>query len=169
MVLRTGWHLVLLIVVLPLAACGQPSTEGPYAVTIDPDDFVEGVDNPYFPLVPGTTLVYEGETGEGLERIDDTVTHETKVVMGVTCITVHNQARLDGELIEETYDWYAQDVEGNVWYFGEDTTEFEDGVPVSTAGSWEAGVDGALPGIIMPVDPQVGDSYRQAQWRRRHG
>jgi hypothetical protein len=107
------------------------------------------------------TLVYEGETGEGLERIEDTVTHETKVVMGVTCITVHNQARLDGELIEETYDWYAQDVEGNVWYFGEDTTEFEDGVPVSTAGSWEAGVDGALPGIIMPVDPQVGDSYRQ--------
>ena len=67
----------------------------------------------------------------------------------------------DGELIEDTLDWYAQDVAGNVWYLGEDTAEYENGVIVSTAGSWEAGVDGAQPGIIMLADPQVGDVYRQ--------
>jgi len=81
--------------------------------------------------------------------------------MGVTCIVVHNRASLDGELIEETYDWYAQDREGNVWYFGEYSTQFEGGVPISVGGSWEAGVDGALPGIIMLAHPRVGDSYRQ--------
>ena len=144
-----------------LAACTQQTVETPYAVTIDPDHFVQGVDNPYFPLVPGTTLTYEGSSPEGVEHFEDYVTHETKQVMGVTCIVIHNKVTLNGQLTEDTFDWYAQDVDGNVWYFGEDTKEFGPDGTVSTAGSWTGGVDGALPGIIMPADPQVSDSYRQ--------
>ena len=68
---------------------------------------------------------------------------------------------VDGELAEDTFDWYAQDSSGNVWYFGEDSKEYEDGVFVGTEGSWQAGVDGAKPGIIMKANPQIGDSYRQ--------
>ena len=81
--------------------------------------------------------------------------------MGVSTTVVRDTVTVDGELIEDTYDWYAQDHEGNVWYFGEETAEYEDGEIVSTAGAWEAGVDGALPGIAMEADPTVGDSYRQ--------
>jgi hypothetical protein len=134
---------------------------GDYAPQIDPSNFVNEVDNPYFPLKPGTTLVYEGRTEEGTERVEDTVLPETKRVMGVECVVLRDRVWLNGELIEDTVDWHAQDREGNVWYFGEDTKELENGKVVSTAGSWEAGVDGALPGIIMPADPKVGDSYRQ--------
>ena len=161
--MRTRWNWLQLpiLTVAFLAACSQSSTEEPYSVSIDPEDFVQRIDNPYFPLLPGTTHSYEGLTPDGHERIEDVVTYETKQVMGVTCVVVHNTVTLDGELIEETYDWYAQDRQGNVWYFGEETREFEGGTPVTTAGSWEAGVDGALPGIIMPADPQVGDVYRQ--------
>jgi hypothetical protein len=68
---------------------------------------------------------------------------------------------VDGELVEDTYDWYAQDVDGNVWYMGEETAEYENGEVVSTAGAWEAGVDGALPGIVMLSEPEAGDAYRQ--------
>jgi hypothetical protein len=132
-----------------------------YAPQIDPSDFVNEVDNPYFPLKPGTTWVYEGQTEEGAERVEDTVLRETRRVMGVECVVLRDRVWLNGELIEDTVDWHAQDREGNVWYFGEDTIELENGKVVSTAGSWEAGVDGALPGIIMPADPKVGDSYRQ--------
>ena len=152
---------LMALAALWLSGCSQQAAETPYAVTIDPENFVQGVDNPYFPLVPGTTLTYEGSTSEGVERFEDYVTHDTKQVLGVTCVVVHNLATLDGELIEETYDWYAQDRLGNVWYFGEYSTQFVDGKPVGIGGSWEAGVDGALPGIIMLADPQVGDSYRQ--------
>jgi hypothetical protein len=81
--------------------------------------------------------------------------------MGIETRVVHDVVTEDGELVEDTYDWYAQDADGNVWYFGEDTTEFEDGKPSTTAGSWEAGVDGAQPGIILPAQPQVGQAYRQ--------
>ena len=81
--------------------------------------------------------------------------------MGVSTTVVRDTVTIDGALVEDTYDWYAQDQEGNVWYFGEETAEYEDGEIVSTAGAWEAGVDGALPGIVMEADPTVGDSYRQ--------
>ncbi len=90
------------------------------------------------------------------------VTNQTKTILGVTNTVVLDTVwDEDDELVEETYDWYAQDKEGNVWYFGEDSKEYEAGVLVSTAGSWEAGVDGAKPGIIMEANPQIGDSYRQ--------
>ena len=153
----------LLLALIPsfLTACGGPSSDEPYSVVVDPASFVTGVDNPYFPLTPGTTLIYEGLTADGSERIEDAVTRETKVILGVRCVVVHNRVTLDGQLIEETLDWYAQDAEGNVWYFGEDTKEYEGGEVVSTSGTWEAGVDGAQPGIIMQASPQIGQAYRQ--------
>jgi len=131
-------------------------------VEVDPDNFVSGVNNPYFPLEPGTSLIYRGET-EGVPTRNVTyVTNDTKVILGVTTIVVHDQAFEEGVLVEDTFDWFAQDVDGNVWYFGEDTKELdEDGNVISTEGSWEAGVDGAEPGIIMLADPKKGDRYQQ--------
>ena len=90
-----------------------------------------------------------------------TVTSDTKKVMGVECVVVEDKEWEDGNLIERTYDWFAQDNKGTVWYFGENTKEYENGKVVSTKGSWEAGVDGAKPGIIMQADPKVEKSYRQ--------
>lgn len=155
--------LAALIAVLGLSVAGSAglAKQEPYAPVIDPANFVRVVDNPYFPLTPGTTHIYEGQTTDGFERVEDFVTHRTKRILAVRCTEVRNRAWLDGELIEETFDWYAQDVHGNVWYFGEFATEYENGVPISNEGSWEAGVDGAMPGIIMLAHPRVGDTYRQ--------
>jgi hypothetical protein len=119
------------------------------------------VDNPYFPLVPGTVLIYEGTSGGEREVVTIRVTAETKEILGVACIVVRDTVKIAGEVHEDTFDWYAQDVDGNVWYMGEDTKEYEDGKVSSTEGSWEAGVNGALPGIIMPADPAVGLAYTQ--------
>jgi hypothetical protein len=129
---------------------------------IDPDDFVSGVDNRFFPLVPGTTFFYEGES-EGVPTRDVFfVTHRTLRIMNVRCIEVHDQAYDDGVLVEDTLDWFAQDIHGNVWYFGEDTKELDpDGNVISTEGSWLAGRDDARPGIVMLADPQRGDTYQQ--------
>ena len=129
---------------------------------IDPDNFVSQVDNSYFPLEPGTTFIYRGET-EGVPTRNETyVTYDTKVILGVTCTVVRDQAFEEGVLVEETFDWFVQDVDGNVWYFGEDTKELdENGNVISTEGSWEAGVDGAQAGIIMLADPKKGDRYQQ--------
>ena len=120
-----------------------------YAPHIDPAEFTTKVDNKYFPLKPGTTFFYEG----GLQRDEMTVTHHTKKVMGVECVVVNDKGWEAGKLIEGTYDWFAQDKEGNVWYFGEDTKEYKNGKVTTTKGSWEAGVDGAKPGIIMQSRP----------------
>ncbi len=131
------------------------------APSIDPAAFVDVVDNEFFPLTPGTTLYYEGEA-EGVASSNEVaVTRRKKVILGVACIEVHDRAFEEGELVEDTLDWFAQDVDGNVWYFGEDSKEIEDGEVVSTEGSWMAGVNGALPGIIMEADPKVGDRYAQ--------
>jgi hypothetical protein len=136
----------------------DPGDGGDYAPPIDPADFVAVVDNPYFPLKPGTRWVYEGED----ERIETVVTDQRKQVMGVDVTVVRDTvSSLDGQLIEDTIDWFAQDREGNVWYFGEESKDYEDGKVVSTHGSWEAGVDGALPGIVMPAEREVGHAYRQ--------
>jgi len=133
-----------------------------YSPQIDAANFVTTVDNPFFPLIPGTTFKYESGSGETVEI---SVTHETKQVMGITCIVVRSKEAEDGELVEDTFDWYAQDRDGNVWYFGEDTKEYADGEVVSTSGSWEAGNDGAQPGLAMRGQPQIGDSYRQEYLR----
>ena len=134
---------------------------GTYAPTVDPANFVDVVDNPYFPLVPGTRWVMHGTGDSAGETTITEVTHRTKVILGIRCVVVHDQVNADGEAKERTLDWYAQDADGNVWYMGEQTAEYENGKVTTRAGSWEAGVDGAQPGIIMPADPTVGLTYRQ--------
>ena len=143
---------------------GEGATDEISHAKFDPCDFGnESIDNPYFTLTLGTTFTYEGEAEEGTEEINIVVTNETKEILGVTATVVRDTVTLDGELIEDTFDWFAQDKEGNVWYLGEDTKEYENGEVVTTEGSWEAGVDGAEAGIVMLTNPQVGDTYRQ-EW-----
>lgn len=134
---------------------------GYYAPVIDPANFVAVIDNPRLPLLPGTTRIYEKTEDGEVERIEVATLRETREILGVTCTTVHDVVFVDGEIIEDTLDWFAQDVQGNVWYFGEISRNFEDGQLSDLAGSWEAGVDGALPGIVMWGSPQAGTVYRQ--------
>jgi hypothetical protein len=145
----------------PEARIEIPPVDGPYDWTIDRTDFADRIDNPYFPLIPGTTLIYEGRSDGAHEVVTIEVTGKTKEILGVACVVVKDTVEVDGELAEFTFDWYAQDVDGNVWYFGEDTAEYEHGEVTTRAGSWEAGVDGALPGVIMPAEPTVGLAYTQ--------
>ena len=141
------------------ASCSSSSTEPQYNPTI-PNDLSATVDNALFPLVPGTVWQYESVSGE-TNRVE--VMAATRVVNGVDSREVHDQVFVNGELTEDTYDWYAQDGTGAVWYLGEDSKELDHGTVTSTQGSWEWGTDGALPGIVMPADPasQVGIGYRQ--------
>ena len=124
-------------------------------------NFSTNIDNPYFPLKPGTTYEYQAHTADGLITNFVRVTHKTKVILGVTCVEVHDTVFLNGQKTEDTLDWYAQDQEGNVWYFGEDSEDLTNGRVSSLQGSWTAGVHGAEPGIIMEAHPKVGDAYRQ--------
>ena len=139
----------------------DPGDGGDYHPTIDPADFVTGVDNPYLPFPSGARWVYDGTDDGDDEHIEVTVTDERKEVLGVPVVVVRDTVMSGGEVAEDTRDWYAQDREGNVWYMGEDTAEYENGEVTSREGSWEAGVDGALPGIVMPADPASGQAYRQ--------
>jgi hypothetical protein len=157
---KTALSAIVGSAIVLLAGCSG-SSGGTYAPHIDPADFTTTIDNKYFPLKPGTAFVYEGNT----ERDVMTVTHDTKQIMGVKCVVVDDRATQNGELIEGTFDWYAQDKEGKVWYFGEDTKEYKNGKVTSTEGSWEAGVNGAKPGIIMQAHPKVGQSYRQEYYK----
>jgi hypothetical protein len=155
-----------MLVVVVAAGCGGSDgssfPQGSEAVELDPADFTSEIDNPWLPLRTGSRWVYrETDQEGGDQRVVVTVLDETRTVLGIETRVVHDVVTEDGELVEDTYDWYAQDSDGNVWYLGEDTTEFEDGEPSSTAGSWEAGVDGALPGILVPAEPEVGMTYRQ--------
>lgn len=153
---------------LAIAACGgtaepviDPGDGGEYSVSLNPADFVAVIDNPMLPLLVGSRWVYEGVEDGEVERVEVVVLPETREVMGIVATVVRDTVSVDGEVIEDTWDWFAQDVEGNVWYLGEDSKEYESGELVSLAGSWEAGVDGALPGIVMEATPAVGDAYRQ--------
>ncbi|MGH3361477.1 MAG: hypothetical protein ACRDOM_03375 [Nocardioides sp.] len=162
--------LVATLIALLATGCGAaPVTSPPTGVdelriptpAPDPADFVEGIDNPYLPFAVGNEWVYES-TGDDPETITVTVTDETKVIEGVTTTVVHDVVTgPDGQVVEDTYDWFAQDTDGNVWYFGEDTKEYDDRGRVDDAGSWQAGVDGARAGLVMPAEPRVGDAYRQ--------
>jgi hypothetical protein len=149
----------------PAALTPSAAASEPYSVAIDPANFVQDINNPYFPLKPGSTYIYEGQTEKGSEHVEAVVTSDTKVIMGVTCIAVNDTVTVDGKLEEGTVDWYAQDSLGNVWYFGEDTKEYKDGKISSTHGAWLAGVDGAQPGIIMQANPAVGETYRQEYYK----
>jgi hypothetical protein len=147
---------------VPALECPIELPQGSEPVTLDPADFVERIDNPYWPMAPGTRWVYRESDAEGNAlKVTVTVTAKTKEILGIAATVVHDVVREHGELVENTFDWYAQDACGNVWYLGEATKEYEDGEVVSTAGSWEAGVDGAQAGVIMPADPEVGMTYRQ--------
>ena len=143
-----------------LATSGLP--QGSQPVTLDPAAFSADIDHPYWPMTPGDRWVYRETDGAGGEqRVVVTVTDQTRTVAGVEARVVHDVVTEDGQLVEDTYDWYAQDRQGNLWYLGEDTKEYEDGAVATTAGSWEAGVDGAQAGILLPADPQPGMTYRQ--------
>lgn len=139
----------------------DPGDGGAYEPTIDPAKFVTTIDNPYLPFLPGASWTYDGTSEDKPEKIEVTVLRDAKTVMGVPVVVVRDTVSIDGELVEDTYDWFAQDTDGNVWYFGEDVKDYENGEVVSTAGSWEGGVDGAIPGIVMPADPTVGKAFRQ--------
>jgi len=134
----------------------------PHTPGSTPRGWVAEVTNPYFPLPPGTTFHYAGES-EGIPVTDDMhVTKQKKVILGVKCTVVHDRVFTNGVLSEDTLDWNAQDASGNVWYFGEATKELDtDGNVITTEGSWLAGVNGAQPGIIMEAHPKVGDRYQQ--------
>jgi len=155
-------------------SCGEQRTarfaacellgEAPYDPEIDPQQFIDptqmGVTvstNPYFPLLTGLTRIYSA----GDETIRVTVTDEVKEILGVPCVIVRDIVEADGVIVEDTEDWYAQDIDGNVWYFGEIAQNFVDGELDNLDGSWKAGVAGAKAGIIMEAVPQVGDVYRQ--------
>ena len=129
----------------------------PYDPVINPSNFVSQINNPFLPLAPGTTFYYLG----GGESNVVIVTENTKVILGVTCVEVRDIAYTNGEAVEDTLDWFAQDKDGNVWYFGENSRELSGGLVVSLEGSWTAGEDGAKPGIAMKAAPAVGDFYRQ--------
>ncbi|MDX6286626.1 MAG: hypothetical protein QOG53_2111 [Frankiales bacterium] len=128
--------------------------------------FVSRIDNPYFPLLPGARYVYDGiKDGKKAHEIL-TVTSQTEVVDGVTCVVLKDNLYLAGKLAERTTDWYAQDTVGNVWYYGEDTVTFNaQGKVESTDGTWRAGRAGARPGIFMPIQPEVGRSYQQEYYK----
>src|SRR5262249_27942042 len=109
------------------AACGRLGP-GAYEPVINPAGFSTTIDNPVSPLVPRTPFVYEGQTPDGLEHDEFAVTHKTRVILGVTCVEVHDTVTTDGVLTEDTLDWFAQDTSGNVWYFGENTHELDGGL-----------------------------------------
>ena len=163
-----------LLATLALAACGDDegsdgsSTEeslpqGSEQVDVDPADFTTEIDNAYWPMTVGSRWIYRETDLEGTEqRVVVTVTDKTKqIANGVEARVVHDVVSEDGEPIEVADDWYAQDQDGNIWYMGEDTAEYENGEVVTREGSFEAGVDGAQPGIALPANPEPGMTYRQ--------
>jgi hypothetical protein len=124
--------------------------------------FTAGVTNPWFPLRPGTAYVYTGIKDGKPSRDVVIVTHKMQVIDGVPCVAVQDRLYIRGRLFERTTDSYTQDSQGNVWYLGEETAELDtDGHVTSTEGSWQAGANSARPGILMPAEPHVGQSFRQ--------
>jgi hypothetical protein len=147
------------------AGCTIP--KGSERVQLDPANFTTSIDNPWWPMRPGSRWVYRETDTEGAkQKVVVTVSKKTKrIANGVTARAVHDVVTEDGKPVEVTDDWYAQDRCGNVWYLGEATTEYENGKPASTAGSFEAGVDGAQAGVIVPANPRPGQTYRQEYYK----
>ena len=137
-----------------------PRGSGP--VDLDPADFTTRIDNPYWPMTPGSRWVYRETDAQGrVQHGEITVMRQTKMVAGVRARVVHDRVTRNGKLVEDTFDWFAQDRAGNIWYLGEDTREYQNGKVSSAAGSWQAGVDGAQAGVLLPGSPRVGQEYRQ--------
>lgn len=175
-------QLVLVLLIPIVVACNSdsktPTPEVEPPAFVDPvepdfssslfDDNSAMVNNDYFPLIPGQAFIYEGENDEGeMERIEINISHDTKEVDGIMTAIVVDRVYVDDELVEETFDWYAQDISGNVWYMGEDSAEYEDGEKLNNEGSWESGKDiadvgsNATAGIIMKTEFIEGDTYQQ--------
>lgn len=134
-------------------------TLAPYSVNINPADFTNQVTNSYFKLTPGSTRTYTGtKDGVPLQAVFE-VLKQTKTIIGVKCVVVQDTVTLNGSLEEKTFDWFAQDKQGNVWYFGEDSKDYKNGVVVSTTGTWLSGVNGGQPGIVMLAAPTPGAPY----------
>jgi hypothetical protein len=176
--LRAATTAAAIALPLAFAACGSDdSSSTSSGVTsssptlderrnIAPANFVRTVDNPYYPLKPGTVYRYRGITGKrkAFEVLE--VTSRTKTIQGVQTTVLHDRNYVGGRLAEDTLDWYGQDRQGNVWYFGEDTKQIgPNGKPKSTAGSWEAGKDGAVAGIFMPAKPRLGQTLQQEYYK----
>ena len=160
----TKWFLFLFIFVFSVCKKETRQPDTTYNPAISASDFISStsITNPYFPLVAGKKYIYEGQTEDGFEHTEDSLLGGTKQVMGITCVIVQDRVWLNGKLEELTFDWYAQDNGGNVWYFGEDVTSYNpDGSVKDHEGAWQAGVDGAKPGYAMLANPQVGNHYRQ--------
>ncbi len=134
---------------------------GPYKPSISASNFVDVIDNRYLPFRPGTAFHFRGVRGATPQTDDEVVTHRTKRILGIACTVVRDTVSEHGKPVERTFDWYAQDKRGNVWYMGEDSFELRHGRFVKASDSWESGVKGAQPGIIMPAHPKPGDAYRQ--------
>jgi hypothetical protein len=134
---------------------------GRYRPHIDPANFVATVDNRYLPFIPGTAFHYEGVKGRTPQTDDEVVTHRTKRILGVPSTVVRDTVSEHGRAVERTFDYYAQDKQGDVWYMGELALERHHGRLVKASDSWLAGVNGGRPGIIMPAHPRRGDVYRQ--------
>ena len=136
-----------------------------YNPQIKPADFTHIITNKYTALPVGKKMIYESRTKDGLERIEIYISGDTKTVMGVNTLVYHDQVWINGEFLEDTRDYLAQDKEGNVWYFGEDVDNYENGVIADHEGSWLAGVDGAKPGYWIKANPVVGETYRQEYYK----
>ena len=140
----------------------RPLPTGSQPVELDPAEFTTEIDHPYWPMKPGTRWTYrEVADGTAMDVVVVVTGQTKKLANGVTARVVRDTVHVAGSIVEDTVDWYAQDSVGNLWYLGEDTAEFEHGKIVSRGGSFEAGVDGALPGIMIPADPAPGMKYRQ--------
>jgi hypothetical protein len=176
--IRRRQAFVSAMLALSAAACGSSSSvsatsaselapiHGRYAPSTDPANFVARVDNPLWPLVPGTRFHFEGTRGKVAQTDDEVVMHRTEQILRVRCTVVRDTVSVHGRPIERTLDFYAQDKQGNVWYMGEDSFERKGGRFVRASDSWRSGVDGAKPGIIMAARPRSGDSYRQEYYPR---
>ena len=143
------------------AGASLASTQVQEAPKFDPAKFVAGVNHPFFPLVPGTVSTFDEAPGPDAEHIVVEVLAEPKSILGIAATVVRDRVYVGGELIEDTFDWYAQDQAGNVWYLGEAVKNYQGGVLVSTKGSWEAGLNGAIGGIQMLAEPEPGAAYYQ--------
>lgn len=179
--MRKYTPLIVLTAVASIAGCGssKSSSSGPggsgtqikiqkapatgvaYHPRIVPADFTTHFTSHYWPLRPGAQWVYDGTKDHVPEHVVITVAKETKTVLGVRCLVIRDRVTINGSLEEYTTDWYAQDRTGAVWYFGEDSKDYKSGVVVSTQGTWEAGVDGAQPGVVIQGTPKPGPTYRQ--------
>src|SRR5919198_2545601 len=152
-------------VAAPSSASQLAPIQGKYSPTIDPSNFVTTIDNKYWPLKPGTTYHYKGVRGTTPQTDNETVTNQTKNIIGVQATVVRDVVSEHGKPVERTRDYYAQDKQGNVWYMGEDSFETNSqGKMVRASDSWLSGVKGGEPGIIMPGDPKPGEAYRQENY-----